>query len=79
MVICGDLVDKEPVGPHLDVRERQIKSFKEVFDKLDESIKLVCVCGNHDVGNKPTPETINMYRSDFGFDFFSFWVWMDDY
>ena len=33
----------------------------------------VCVCGNHDVGNRPTKDTIENYKSTFGDDYFSFW------
>ena len=34
---------------------------------------IVCVCGNHDVGNRPTKDTIANYKSTFGDDYFSFW------
>ena len=33
----------------------------------------VCVCGNHDVGNRPTKDTIENYKNTFGDDYFSFW------
>ena len=33
----------------------------------------MCVCGNHDVGNRPTKDTIANYQSTFGDDYFSFW------
>ena len=33
----------------------------------------VCVCGNHDVGNRPTKDTIANYQNSFGDDYFSFW------
>jgi len=41
---------------------------------LDPDIKLVCVCGNHDIGNEPTAVTVQNYRREFGPDFFSFWT-----
>ena len=47
--------------------------FLKVYSRLDPSIPLICVCGNHDVGNRPTKETIASYRSSFGDDYFSFW------
>lgn len=31
------------------------------------------MCGNHDIGDIPTNETIQLYTSDFGDDYFSFW------
>ena len=68
-VMCGDILDAYPeILP--EVRERQRADFNEMFGKLD--IPLVCVCGNHDVGNSPTTETVAKYRSDFGDDWFSF-------
>jgi hypothetical protein len=30
--------------------------------------------GNHDVCDAPTPETIDIYREQFGPDYFSYWV-----
>ena len=57
----------------LKLREAQIKDLKQSLLQLDPAIKLVCVCGNHDVGDIPTVESIDTYRTDFGDDFFSFW------
>lgn len=31
------------------------------------------MCGNHDIGDKPTPQTIQEYKKEFGDDYFSFW------
>lgn len=42
--------------------------------KLDPAIPLLCVCGNHDVGNVPNKVTIDRYVSEFGDDYFGFWV-----
>jgi hypothetical protein len=41
---------------------------------LDPSIRPICVCGNHDIGNTPTTETIEQYTKEFGSDYFSFWI-----
>ena len=46
----------------------------KVYSRLDKSIPLVCVCGNHDVGDKPTVATVSSYRQSFGDDYFSFWI-----
>ena len=45
MVVCGDLVDASPDKPQW--QESQVKSFKDVMSTVDESIPLVCLCGNH--------------------------------
>ncbi|CAF1381183.1 unnamed protein product, partial [Didymodactylos carnosus] len=70
-IVCGDLVD---AFPHEDpFRSRQETDIKKVFSELDSSIPLVCVCGNHDVGDEPTRESIQRYIDHFGSDYFDFW------
>ena len=56
-IVCGDLVDAMP-DQWPEIRARQEEDFFKVYSKLDKDIPLVCVCGNHDVGNRPTKETI---------------------
>ena len=70
-VVCGDLVNAFPWHRYND---GQVQDFKEVFKELDPSIPLVCVCGNHDVGDIPTADSVSKYRRNFGDDYFSFWV-----
>ncbi|CAK9300331.1 unnamed protein product [Gordionus sp. m RMFG-2023] len=70
-IVCGDLVNAFP-GQKL--KSSQISSFKQTFNKLDPKIPLICVCGNHDIGNYPTSKDVLDYRRDFGDDYFSFWV-----
>lgn len=71
MVICGDLANAFPSLPEL--RSAQVVDLKKVLSELDPEIKLVCVCGNHDVGDIPSRESIEVYKKDFGDDHFSFW------
>ncbi|XP_066963053.1 serine/threonine-protein phosphatase CPPED1-like [Macrobrachium rosenbergii] len=70
LVVCGDLTDAFPDSDP-EQHAQQVTDFKKVFAGLD--IPLVCVCGNHDVGNTPTPSTIEGYRKNYGNDYFSFW------
>lgn len=72
-VVCGDLLDAFP-DKWPDIRRAQEASLKEVYSGLDPAIPMICVCGNHDIGNSPTKETIEGYRQSFGDDYFSFWV-----
>lgn len=65
VVITGDLVNKGGDAA-------QIKEFKRVFGKVDRSISIYNVAGNHDVGNMPTPYTIEAYTNVFGPDHYSF-------
>jgi 3',5'-cyclic AMP phosphodiesterase CpdA len=69
-IVCGDLVNAMPGHPD---KRPQIRDFKKCFRHLDRDIPLVCVCGNHDVGDTPTQQSIDEYRKDFGDDYFS-WV-----
>lgn len=48
------LIDKSP-----QIRAAQDVDFKKVISKLDPEIAAVCVCGNHDVGDNPTVDTID--------------------
>lgn len=65
VVICGDLVN-EPMN------EAQAAEFHRVLGGLDERIPVFLVAGNHDVGNTPTPETLDWYHHRFGEDAYAF-------
>ncbi|XP_056153648.1 serine/threonine-protein phosphatase CPPED1 [Lampris incognitus] len=71
MVLCGDLVHAMPDTPF---RARQEVDLKEALRGTDASIPLVFVSGNHDLGNTPTPCTVEKYCATWGDDYFSFWV-----
>lgn len=81
-VVCGDLVDEFPpevtdplakIAKDADVRDRQEKDLKDAFNLVDPEIPLLCLCGNHDIGNRPNSATIKRYVDGFGDDYFSFW------
>ena len=72
-VVCGDLVHAFPdVDP--EAYALQVAEFKRVFAKVKPEIPLICVCGNHDIGERPTPATLSGWRQEFGTDRFVFWV-----
>ena len=52
----------------------EVKDFKRVWAGLDSDIALVCMCGNHDVGNRPTRASIKHWTSAFGDEYLSFWA-----
>lgn len=56
------------------VQTHQDEEFQRIWSQLDPSIALVCLCGNHDVGNRPTKTTIDRFNSIYGDDYLSFWV-----
>ncbi|GFT07137.1 hypothetical protein NPIL_178771 [Nephila pilipes] len=69
-VVCGDLID---AFPGTSLRYPQEKDFVRLFKELHPDIPLVCVCGNHDVGDTPTHESVQMYKNRFGDDYFTFY------
>ncbi len=65
VIVLGDLVHR--AGDPVQIREVQ-----RISRRLDRSIPLYYVAGNHDVGNEPTPESLTAYRRNFGRDYYSF-------
>lgn len=65
VVITGDLINKSGDAA-------QTAEYHRIASKLDRSIKLYSVPGNHDVGNEPTAETLASYREHFGPDYYTF-------
>lgn len=65
VIFCGDLVNT-PGHPG------QTTEFQRIAARLDDSIPLYLVAGNHDVGNEPTPESLAGYREQFGRDWYRF-------
>ncbi|XP_006011025.1 serine/threonine-protein phosphatase CPPED1 isoform X2 [Latimeria chalumnae] len=70
-VLCGDLIQ---AMPGTKWRKEQEQDLKNILKEIDPDIPLVFVSGNHDIGNTPTPDTINEYCQSWGDDYFSFWV-----
>lgn len=56
------------------VQEQQNRDFKEVWSHLREDIALVCLCGNHDVSNRPTPATMKVFEDAYGDSYLAFWA-----
>lgn len=56
------------------IQDEQNKDFKTIWSELNQDIALVCLCGNHDIGNRPTPVSIQRFRQEFGDDYLAFWA-----
>ena len=65
LVVTGDLTNKAGDAA-------QIAEYRRINAKLDRSIPLYSVAGNHDVGNDPTPESLAAYRAAYGPDYYAF-------
>lgn len=65
VVVTGDLVNKAGDAA-------QVAEYQRIAAKLDRSIPLYNLPGNHDVGNAPTPETVAAYVKAFGPDHYTF-------
>jgi hypothetical protein len=80
--VCGDLVDMVASYYAAElgteecnrVQDLQNDDWKQTWDYLHPDIALVCVCGNHDVGNRPTKATIERFVTAFGDDYLAFWT-----
>ena len=65
VVICGDLTNRQGDAA-------QIAEYQRILKKLDPSIRAYSVAGNHDVGDVPTPTTLDAFRTNIGPDYYSF-------
>lgn len=65
VVICGDLVNR--TGDSLEIAE-----YKPILQKLDPSIPVYSVAGNHDIGNIPTQATLDGFHNAIGPDYYTF-------
>jgi 3',5'-cyclic AMP phosphodiesterase CpdA len=65
VIVTGDLVNKPGDAA-------QIAEYHRIMAKLDRSIPLYSVPGNHDLENEPTPATLAAYRKSFGKDYYTF-------
>jgi len=65
VVICGDLVNR--TGDPAEIAE-----YKRILQKLDPSIPVYSVAGNHDVENVPTPATLDAFHAAIGPDYYTF-------
>ena len=62
VIVTGDLINKPG-----DVD--QIKEYKRIVGKLDRSIPVYHVAGNHDVTNDPKSKDIDAFRKEYGPDY----------
>eukprot|EP00439_Symbiodinium_sp_Y106_P000597 s9259_g1.t1 len=76
LLVSGDMSNAWPVGPQADAKAaaKQVNAVKEVLREVDSSIPIVLVAGNHDIGQVPSPNELDLYSSRWGDDYFSFWV-----
>jgi hypothetical protein len=65
VVVTGDLVNKPGDAA-------QIAEYRRIIGRIDKSIPVYNIAGNHDIENEPTPATIAAYRKIFGPDYFTF-------
>jgi serine/threonine-protein phosphatase CPPED1 len=65
VVITGDLTNKPADAD-------QIAEYHRIARKMDPAIKLYNVAGNHDVRNEPTPQSLALYRKNWGPDYYTF-------
>jgi predicted MPP superfamily phosphohydrolase len=69
VVVCGDLADARPEREPAK-QAAQLRDVQAALARVAPEVALVCVCGNHDVGDRPTRATLAAWRARFGDDFF---------
>jgi len=65
VIVCGDLVNQAN-------NPSQMAEYKRISGKIDPSIPIYAVPGNHDIGNQPSASSLADYRKNFGADYYSF-------
>jgi UDP-2,3-diacylglucosamine pyrophosphatase LpxH len=65
VVVAGDFVNR--TGDPAEIAE-----YKRILGKLDPSIPVYNVVGNHDIGNIPKPGALDRYHAAFGRDYYTF-------
>mmetsp|Transcript_3578 Transcript_3578/g.6259 ORF Transcript_3578/g.6259 Transcript_3578/m.6259 type:complete len:330 (-) Transcript_3578:2665-3654(-) len=79
VIVVGDLIHAHqqlyPDFPNIvQVAQQQNNDFIQTFRALNENIPLLTLCGNHDVGNIPTHESMNQWKTQYGSDYYSFFT-----
>lgn len=65
----GSIFLNEGSGKHKNAQE------DDIIRTLNTSkVPILVSCGNHDIGNEPTAETVEHFKSLFGDDYYSFIV-----
>ena len=70
VVVSGDLSHAVPGEP---MYEAQAEAFRKTIARVSDSIPLLFLPGNHDIGNVPTVASLDAYRQRFGADYYGFW------
>jgi len=82
-VMCGDFTQVGPNGGGrfgkgnigtVEIYEKQVRLYKTQMAKINQSIPLICVCGNHDIENISNGHSLKKYNENFGNDYFYFWA-----
>lgn len=70
-VLCsGDQTNASPDQPcYLS----QVTAFRKAMCHLSETIPVLYIAGNHDLGDAPTMDSLLAYRKHFGPDYYGFW------
>ncbi len=65
VIVTGDLVNRPGDAA-------QIGEYRRIMARVDRSIPIYDVAGNHDVENVPTARSLERYAADFGRDYYTF-------
>lgn len=69
VLINGDLINSPYPGK---IRDTETAEFKKILSKIDNSIPVHLVIGNHELDNTPKPEALQWAEKTFGKSYYSF-------
>lgn len=70
VIVSGDLTHAAPGEP---MYAAQAEALRKSMARVSDSIPVLYLPGNHDIGNEPTEASLAEYRVRFGADYYGFW------
>ncbi|XP_076809482.1 serine/threonine-protein phosphatase CPPED1-like isoform X2 [Clavelina lepadiformis] len=70
LLIGGDITNAFPGRQY---HPEQVRDVRQAFSSLDSTIPMFVASGNHDLDDKPTMKTMEIYRQSFGDEYYTFW------
>eukprot|EP00921_Rhytidocystis_pertsovi_P014016 GHVQ01022827.1.p1 GENE.GHVQ01022827.1~~GHVQ01022827.1.p1 ORF type:complete len:325 (+),score=48.63 GHVQ01022827.1:93-1067(+) len=75
VIIVGDMAQKFPEQENQEIRVQQVEEFISTVQRVAAQhahTDILTVCGNHDVGNRPSTDTVERHEQVFGDSYYTF-------
>jgi 3',5'-cyclic AMP phosphodiesterase CpdA len=70
VIICGDITNAYPTQSSYT---SQTEAFRRCISRISETIPVLFLPGNHDLGDEITKENLELYHKSYGADYYGFW------